>query len=290
MASRQDSTPDRNSPDSNSPDQPGLSIPVYVICFPDPDQREAITERYAAFGITPLCMDAVSGAAMSDQERQAFTRSGREYRYDGPIRDGAMGCSLSHQAIWREMLDDDIPAAVVLEDDARPISGTDPSPATGLHRGLIPRLNDLAAMAGKLDVVFLSERFNRPMVRVDGTTPPAPGLAQPRFSDMGAESYFITQKAAAYLLSRPDRFGVEIDLYLHHWWRHDRHYHPLHHTPPLFEEDGRPTQIGYDDTPRYAGSGLHHRAARRFHRIRDSLMKRVMFNGYIRRAKQRLQE
>ena len=34
-----------------------------------------------------------------------------------PIRDGQIGCALSHSAIYRKMVEEDIPVACVLEDD-----------------------------------------------------------------------------------------------------------------------------------------------------------------------------
>lgn len=255
-------------------------LPVFVIAFPDADKRRAIRQRLASAGIEPRFFDAVAGATLPEAALRPFLESGREYWFDGPMRAGAIGCALSHIGIWQTMVEEGIDSAVILEDDATPMAGV---------AELIPdRLRQLARQADQMDLVFLSARFNKRQIRVDGGTGAAPGLTLPRYSDIGTESYFITRRAAAYFLTKPGRFRFEVDLFLHHWWRHRQDIQILHHTPPLFEEDASPTRINYSEIPRYASTGLHHRVARRFNRARDSLLKRWRFAGYVDAARRRL--
>ena len=255
------------------------SVPVFVISFPEKAVRDDIRKRLAGLGVRPRFFDAVRGATMSKEQKRPFLAAGREYWFKGPLRDGAMGCSLAHFGVWQTILDEGLEAAVVLEDDAVA------TPAG--RRDLAARLNSLFQQRNRAGLVFLHQRWNRPIVRVDGSRGGEAGLGVTRYSDLDALSYFITASCARYLLSRPERFRSEVDKYMHHWWRHASGFHGLIHWPPLFEAGGRPSQIGYDDEPRYSSNPVHHRLMRRVHRMVDSMMKKVLFRGRVARLKRR---
>ena len=257
-----------------------VAVPVFVIAFPEPERRRVIRRRLGDFGIKPRFIDAVRGTGLPESQRQPFTASGREDWFDGPMRDGAMGCSLSHFGVWKTILDEKIEAAVVLEDDAVP---------TRSGRNLLgERLKALYGQRERLDLVFLHQRRKQQTVRMDGSREGEPGLALKRYSDIGAESYFITSNCASYLLGRPERFLFELDLFLQHWWRHDPAIKILHHSPPLFKEEGRPSHMDYEANPLYETNTVLHRLTRRFHRVADSVQKRMRFGAYATRIQQQL--
>ena len=83
-------------------------------------------------------------------------------------------------------------------------------------------------------------------------------------------------------------FVFEVDAFLQHWWRHDPAIHVLHHRPPLFMEEGRPTQIGYADMPVYRPDPPHRQMVRKYRRIRESVSKRLGFGAQAARASKRL--
>ena len=253
------------------------SVPVFVISFPEKAVRDEIRKRLAEIGVKPRFFDAVRGSTMSIEQRRPFLAAGREYWFKGPLRDGAMGCSMAHFGVWQTILDEGLEAAVVLEDDAV-------ATPEG-RRDLVARLDTLYQQRKHAALVFLHQRWNRPLVRVDGSRKGEAGLGVTRYSDLDALSYFITAPCVRYLLSRPERFRSEVDKYMHHWWRHASSFHGLVHCPPLFEVGGRPSQIGYDDEPRYVSNPMHHILMRRVHRIMDSVMKKVLFRGKVTRLK-----
>lgn len=258
-----------------------VAVPVFVIAFRDQAARRRIRERLVPLGVNPRFSDAVPGKTMTEDQRRPFVDSGREYWFKGPLRDGAMGCSLAHFGAWQTILDEGIDAAVVLEDDAVPS-------AAGL-RTMAERLNALHRMRNRLDLVFLHKRWNRPFVRVDGGREEEAGLIAPCHSDLDALSYFITARCAEYLLSKPDRFRTEVDKYMHHWWRHDPDFHALVHWPPLFEQEGRPSQIGgYDEEPLYDSNPPHQVVVRRLRRLLESVRKRALFRHRVARIRKRL--
>lgn len=260
--------------------KPSVKVPVFVIAFPDMIRRQAICERLAPLGIKPRFHEAVSGKDLSESERAPFKGSGRERWREGPMRDGAMGASLSHFGVWQTMLDENLDAAVILEDDAI---------ATSAGKSILnDRIDWLYGHRDRIDLVMLHQRNTRPFLRVDGKDGRDPGLGLCRYNDIGAESYFITSRCAQSLLTRQERYVFEVDAFLQHWWRHDPKIHVLHHRPPLFMEEGRPSQIGYEDTPVYRPNWVHHRIMRKCNRIRDSLFKRLRFGTYYNRARGRL--
>ena len=257
---------------------PSVKIPVFVIAFPDPAARQEIREHFATIGIEPCFFDAIPGANLSGEQREPFLTSGREYQFKGPLRDGAMGCSLAHFGVWQAILDEGIEAAVVLEDDA--VAKTDS------RNDIASRLNTLYQQRNHLDLVFLHRRWDRPFVRVDGSKNGEPGLILPRYSDLGAVRYFITASCARYLLSRPEKFRAEVDKYLQHWWHHDPEIRIVGLWPALFEFVGRrPSLIGYDNEPRFKFNPLHHILMRRVNRLVDSARKRAGFRGRVTRLR-----
>lgn len=257
-----------------------VNAPVFVISFPERRRRSEISKRLASLGIEARFFDAVPGSSLKDEQKRPFLESGRELWSDGPLRDGAMGCSLAHFGVWRTILDEGHDAAVVLEDDAIAIPSS-----SGI---ILDRLNKLYERRDQLDLVFLHRRWNRPSVRVDGTGSGEPGLVVPRYSDLGAISYFMTARCARQLLSRPDRYRFEVDKIMHHWWRMHPNIHVLIHEPSLFSEGGRASKIGYDHEPQYDTISLVDRSIRRWNRLNDSLSKRLRFRRHVARIQNRL--
>lgn len=256
-----------------------VKAPVFVIAFPDRERRKVIRHRLTTLGVKPRFFDAISGNSLTETQRSLFSGSGREKWRDGPMRDGAMGASLSHFCVWQVILDEGLEAAVILEDDAV---------ATAEGRNIvIERINWCYGHRDRLDLVMLHQRYPRPFLSIDGSDGLGPCVGLCRYSDIGAESYFITAECAGYLLARRDRYIFEVDAFLQHWWRHDKDVHILHHRPPLFEEEGRPSQIGYDTKPQYRPDRWMHRVTRVSNRIRDSFAKRIRFRTHAERVRTR---
>ncbi|MGN6389593.1 MAG: glycosyltransferase family 25 protein [Burkholderiaceae bacterium] len=81
-----------------------------------PDKRDAILKRIAATGLEAQIVEAVDGAAMSDAVTAGVAR-------DWPascMTKGVIACALSHLKIYQKIVEENIPLALVLEDDALP--------------------------------------------------------------------------------------------------------------------------------------------------------------------------
>lgn len=93
-------------------------IPCFVVNLTTAQARRAsMTEMLARHGIEPTWFDAVDGRIMSDEALARNVDRPRADREYGPLSRAEIGTSLSHLGIYRQMVEQNIPCAVILEDD-----------------------------------------------------------------------------------------------------------------------------------------------------------------------------
>ena len=81
------------------------------------ERRRAMETLLSRHGIRPTWFDAVDGRVMSDEAiARCFDARRADIAY-GPMSRGEIGTSLSHLEIYRRMVEQRIPCAVILEDD-----------------------------------------------------------------------------------------------------------------------------------------------------------------------------
>ena len=105
----------------------GVDLPVVVINLPHrADRWQALSQRMSHIGLTKLIRaPAVEGVRLPDKQVAALLRSPRDATDGAPcshltLTRPAIGCFLSHLAIWRWVLGTNISRVLVLEDDAVP--------------------------------------------------------------------------------------------------------------------------------------------------------------------------
>jgi len=93
-------------------------IPCFVVNLATATKRRAAMQTLLAqHDITPTWFDAVDGRIMSDEVLAThFNATKAEIAY-GPMVRAEIGTTLSHIGIYRQMVENNIPCAVVLEDD-----------------------------------------------------------------------------------------------------------------------------------------------------------------------------
>ena len=149
-----------------------------------PDRLAAAQTRLSQAGVKAVRLPAVDGASLSPAARHAAVARFHALLARGRLyTPGQIGCTLSHQTAYRRMIAENIPVALIFEDD---VLLTPDFPAS------------LAAAEDLLDAerrqVFLFS---------DGTHPPHPGDggAFVRVNDADcAEAYLVTLPAARELL------------------------------------------------------------------------------------------
>ena len=93
-------------------------IPCFVVNLATASaRRQSMTTMLASRRIEPTWFDAVDGRIMSDDALARHVDRPRADREYGPLSRAEIGTSLSHLGIYRKMVDEQIPCAVILEDD-----------------------------------------------------------------------------------------------------------------------------------------------------------------------------
>lgn len=246
------------------------ALTVFVIAFAHAkDTRAAITKRLATHGLSPTFIDAVDGRIIQETERAQHLNPERRKFLARILSPGALGCSLSHQHAWQALLDSNADCALILEDDAI------------LSNSAHSVLNHLATRATDFDIVTLHHYKHRPLHLID-KLPSDHELSVARYNQIGAIAYMVSRDAAARLLVSSAPITFEIDVYMNRWWEHG--ISNLLVYPPIAQEDGRASTIGYTDKqPVWADDSLLLRLYRRINRMKDSMQKRLRFSAYLRK-------
>jgi glycosyl transferase, family 25 len=105
----------------------GVDLPIAVINLPHrPDRWEALSKRMTAVGLNKLIrVPAVYGAELSAQQVSNFLHAPATNIEDAPrshltLTRPAIGCFMSHLAVWRWAIEANLPRVLVFEDDALP--------------------------------------------------------------------------------------------------------------------------------------------------------------------------
>lgn len=94
--------------------------PVFVVSLPcSADRRAAIRQQLDQLSCPFTFWDAVDGRNGLPQEYEALIdRPGTMQSMNRILSDGEYACALSHMLIYQKIIDDDLPGAIILEDDA----------------------------------------------------------------------------------------------------------------------------------------------------------------------------
>lgn len=170
-------------------------LPIFYINMASrPDRRQHVERQLQALGLTATHIDAVTPADF-------------ELPPDSPLSAGELGCSRSHQKIWRMMVEQSIAAALILEDD---VLLADEVPALLADEGLL---------AGGVDAIqFETRGYTRALVGPAVATA-VPGVSRNRLmsASLGSAAYVMTSGLARRLLERPDVDRLALDHLLFGW-------------------------------------------------------------------------
>jgi glycosyl transferase family 25 len=208
----------------------GLNLPIVAINLARrTDRWQALSQRMSAVGLTKLVRaPAVEGARLPASQIAPLLRSPADATNGGPrshltLTPPAIGCFLSHLAIWRWMLGAGLPRLLVLEDDAMPVAQLG---ADGLRKVL-------AEIPYEAGLVLLGCRVMA-------------GLAErPRHAELariyyfnGTHAYLITPAACTTLLRHLLPLHAHLDHQISKVLMERRHVFPAYYAAPLlFDAD-----------------------------------------------------
>lgn len=96
------------------------SIPIFVINLPQSTDRKAFMKNHCeSIDISPVFIDAVYGKDLSKSDIERYVGQDTAKKLFGrELLLGEIGCALSHKKIYQKIANENIPYAVILEDDA----------------------------------------------------------------------------------------------------------------------------------------------------------------------------
>ena len=204
--------------------------PVYVISLARAqERRDSIRARLDKLGAKYEVVDAVDGFALDPAEYEHRLRQDKYRRKFGvDMVPGQIGCYLSHYNLWRRIVDEKIPSALILEDD----SDWD---------------DDLETVAEEIDnldwrwaVVLLSGRKDNAQGRVLATVGDNRRLLLSDRREKTTAGYMVSQWGAALLLEYCREITAPIDISFAEWWRSQIPFYVVS-PPPVWQIESEST-------------------------------------------------
>ena len=187
----------------------------------NPERLEKTRQRLTAIGVEFERIPAIYGKTLSDEEKKRSVNAFRWWCAQGrPIREGEIGCALSHYMIYRKMIAENMTCACILEDD---------NAYRDSFAAVVEEMERLLNVS-KPQVILLTNLTEDKAV--------GQGVeVRPAVSDYTTSAYIITLPAAKVLLSANFPMHVPCD-YWKRWVK--RGLIELYHSfPTLAAQDGR---------------------------------------------------
>lgn len=94
--------------------------PIFVLTLDGDEQRRApLLSRLDAMGLKyELCYGVDGRQGLSDEYEAMIDRAGTEDFAGRPLTDGEFACALSHRSFYQRIVKENLPGAIILEDDA----------------------------------------------------------------------------------------------------------------------------------------------------------------------------
>lgn len=186
-------------------------IPIFVISLARSiDRRQAISKRLQALGLDFEFFEAVDGANFPSEYEAMVDRSFTKMRavHYRDLCPTEIACALSHALLYKKIIDLELPAAIILEDDAIP------------SQGLVSLLKDNTLQkAKKIELGLLGYsthyawRWNK--FKLDGYFQAFRPIEMP----LTSTGYYLTRKAAIalYLAALPISTVADWPAPIHLW-------------------------------------------------------------------------
>lgn len=216
--------------DGNCTQALGVDLPIAVINLAHrTDRWQAVSTRMAAVGLDKLIkVPAVEGAKLSLDAISPLLAQSADLVENAPrshytLTRPAIGCFLSHVAIWQWMVQQRLPRVLVFEDDANPAPGFDPERFRSAITGMPKDIG--MVLLGRIIMNGMADRADRS------------ALAR-MFYFNGTFAYLITPAAAPTLFSHLLPMNGHIDHQISKVLIDQRHEFAAYYTePPFFEPD-----------------------------------------------------
>lgn len=188
-----------------------MRLEGFVIHLARAEQRRPQVETLRDTLPIPVhVVDAVDGRAMTPGEIASVYRP-RLYRprYPFALGPGEIGCFLSHRRVWREIVERNLDAGLIVEDDV------------AVDTASLGRLLDLVATAaGPADFVRFPQKERGEAGPVAARGESGALLIEPVTPAFGTVMQIVGREAAARLLALTETFDRPVDVLLQMRWLH----------------------------------------------------------------------
>lgn len=154
-------------------------------------------------------VSAVDGQKLTESQKACYARSLLRPSYPFRLLPAEVATFLSHRSCWQAVVDSDMDAALVVEDDIE-LNESDFMAAFELVREHIQQ-GDLVRFPIKI-------REKQKHLLSDGTYP---NLMTTRSIGLGMVAYIVTRDGAHKLLEKTKKFDRPVDTYLQLNWHHE---------------------------------------------------------------------
>jgi glycosyl transferase family 25 len=246
--------------------------PIFVINLAaSAARRRACAEQLTALGLTPTFVEAVDGRRMSDAEIAAIVdEPGRLRRAPKPLSKAEVGCYLSHWKVLERIVAENLPQALVMEDDLL----ADPE---------LPAVLDALASTAlpPYDMIKLgiSEPQVKPFTPIRPLTAGGAQLVRHHNVVNSNLAYVITRAGAERFLRYGMPIRYPVDVAMNRAWRHGMDILGVRPWPVMPNPAFASTIGGERFEEKTAGHALERRARKAY----DSLAKRLDLSRRLRR-------
>lgn len=170
-------------------------------------RRKQVDRMVEACPMPADIVHAVDGHSLSPEEvSQYYARNRHEPRYPFELKRGEVGCFLSHRKCWRRIVDENLDAALILEDDIEIDKRV-------FDRALAIARNHVNEV-GYIQFQVRPVPTNATIIAVEGEAQ----LVRPEPTQLRTSAQFVSQSAALKLLELTDVFDRPVDTYLQMHW------------------------------------------------------------------------
>lgn len=97
--------------------------PIYVISLPGSKRRAGIEAAFNSLGLPFQFWDGVNGAELDEATLSHIDEAYTQQEWGHSLNKGEIGCALSHIQLYEHIVQERLSSAIILEDDAEPVSG-----------------------------------------------------------------------------------------------------------------------------------------------------------------------
>ena len=184
--------------------------PVFIISLADASERRRLmADRLARAGLAFSVVDAVDGRRFNVNDQPAYNGAQRRLFFGRDLLGGEVGVLLSHRAALQGVVDQNLPCAVIFEDDV-----VFDEPFTDIVRALVRRPS-----GWELVRFFGDAKHERRQRRRICSLGQGYWLTRLATSPGEAHAYLVSQAGARKLLRRLRRTSTPIDTMMGQPWK-----------------------------------------------------------------------